>query len=233
MQVRSRLFPAAELLDVAGARLRRQTQFAKPLARGGRKAAEMERLLDLAADCVLDLARPQAVYRELSATPEDGGLRLDGKTHLAAAVLPEGLPEGATLSAYLLTLGYAQEEAFGKLGRDYMLHHFQTMLGREVLFALGRSAHRWIEDHSPGFRLRRIPVRMEDDRRLWDASAVQGLLGLFGAENPGVVVTEAGFFTPLNSTLGLMVAEPATTRRAVRPDAPLPGNDPPPPDPHD
>ncbi len=203
-------FPAAELMQVAAPRLRRQTQFARPLARGGRKAAEMERLLDLAAACVLDLAHPQAVFRALSVVREDTGFRLEGTTLLAGSVLPEGLPEGGRLSAYVLTLGYAQEEAFERLGRDYMLHHFQTMLGREMLFALGRAAHRRAEAQAPGHRLRRIALRMEDDRQLWDPAAAQGLLRLFGEENPGVAITGTGFFTPLNSTLGLMLAEPVS-----------------------
>lgn len=205
----SREFPAADLLAEAAARLRRQTQFAKPLERGGRKGEEMRRLLDLAAECVMELSAPIAVFRAVSVAREGAGFRLDGKAYLSGSVLPGGPPEGGWLSAYVLTLRYAQEAAFEKLGRDYMLHHFQTMLGREMLFALGRAAQRWAEGRSPGFRLRRIALRMEDDRQLWDAAAAQGLLQLFGAENPGVAVTEAGFFTPLNSTLGLIVAEPA------------------------
>jgi len=202
-------YAVGPLMEVAAARLRRQRQFAGALARGGRKAAELERLLTIAADCVLTLAHPRAAFHPLTVEPEGTGLRLDGKLLVSGSTLPRGLPVGASLSAYALTLGYGQEQAFEALGRDYLLHHFQTSLGREVLFALGRAAHRQAEADAPGMRLRRLALRMETDRHLWDANAAQGLLSLFGDDNPGVTVTEEGFFIPLNSTLGLMLAEPA------------------------
>ncbi len=60
-----------------------------------------------------------------------------------------------------------------------------------------------------GKRLKRVPVQTSDicgQRRIWDPAKVQALLGVLGAANPGVSVTDTGCFRPLNSLLGLTVA---------------------------
>jgi hypothetical protein len=193
--VLSRLAPPIEgLLAVGRARLVRQSQYARALARGGAPAAALGDWVARAADCIAALARPQAVRIALSpATP-------------GAAALAGDIPAGDGLGACLVTLGYGQDQAFARLERDYALHHVQTDLAREVLFALARAADRDERVRTGAARLRRVPVTMHapcGGRRPWDPARVQALLAAFGGANPGVRLTDAGFFDPLHSLLGL------------------------------
>jgi hypothetical protein len=198
--------PLPGLLDTAMARLRRQAQYARPLARGGRAAEGLQLWLEQAAACVTALARPEAMVMQLEACPVPGGVRLADRVTLEDAGVAALVERGATVSAYLLTLNYDQARAFEWLGCDYGAHHVQTDLGSEVLFALGRHAHRLQKAQSPAGRLRRIPIQAHGlcgQRRLWDPARVQALLGVFDSVNPGVRVTDSGCFQPLNSLLGL------------------------------
>ncbi len=204
-------FPIEELLSVASSRLRRQIQFKRPLAKGGKSAAELECWLERASICLATLAQPIAVFRPLTTQISFDQVDIENQVTLNNPVLVTDLNSGCSLSTYLLTLGYSQAKAFDWLGRDYMVHHVQSELAREVLYALGRAAHKCAKDDSPDHRLRRIPVRMEakpGTPPMWDASRVQALLTVFGKDNPGVSLTDAGCFQPLSSLLGLLVIHP-------------------------
>ncbi len=201
--------PLAGLLDVALPRLRRQAQYARPLARGGAAAAGLQDLLGRAGACVAALARPVAFFAPVAARPVPGGVCIAGRVMLDAPDLARDVAAGGAVTAYLLTLGYGQGTAFDRLGGDYGAHHVQSDLAGDVLFALGRHAHRMLQAQNPGIRLRRVPVQASDlcgARRVWDPARVQALLGVFDAAGPGVSVTDTGCFQPLHSLLGLTVS---------------------------
>lgn len=201
----------ARLLQTALGRIRRQTQYRRPLERGGRAAAGIDALLAQAADCVAALARPRAVFVPVRADwTAAGDLRLSDLFTLTAGDI--GLPpaRGGSVTAYLLTLGFSQADAFARLNGDYAAQHVQTDLSSEVLFALGREAFGVQQAQARG-RLRRVSIRTSDicgASRLWDAGRVQALIGQFGAANPGVSVTSAGCFQPLHSLIGLTIEAP-------------------------
>lgn len=202
--------PSAPLLAEAESRLRRQKQYVRPLEKGGRRAAELEDWISKASRCIASLSKPQAVVRPLNvhSTCDTDGVSLEGGVLIKDGKLREELRAGGILSSYLLTLGYDQEAAFAWLGHDYMVHHIQTELGREMLFALGRHVHRQVRSDAANLKIRRIPIRLEPEYGkplLWDPEKVQSLLALYGEDNPGVSVTDAGCFQPLNSLLGLMI----------------------------
>jgi hypothetical protein len=198
----------AGLLDIATARLRRQTRYARPLAKGGARAAELEDMLGQSAACLVALARPEAFFMPVEAHAEHGGACIANRVTLEGEDIARAVAKGGRVVAYLLTLNYTQADAFDWLGRDYAAHHVQSDLGSEVLFALGRAAHRRFQACHPGRTLRRIPVTASDacgQSRVWDPARVQALLSVFDAATPGVSVTATGCFQPLNSILGLVV----------------------------
>lgn len=199
----------AGLLDIACARLRRQVRYAKPLAKGGAKAAGLEDLLHRSTECIIALARPEALFMPVEASLVSGHSRIADRITLTDDALARDVAGGGWVIAYLLTLNYSQTAAFDWLGGDYAAHHVQSDLGNEVLFALGRAAHRLLQARHPDHRMRRIPVTTSGvcgNPRLWDPVRVQALLSVFDAANPGVTVTDTGCFQPLNSLLGLAVA---------------------------
>lgn len=201
--------PLAGLLYIAGARLRRQVRYAKPLAKGGAKAAGLEELLRRSAGCIMALARPQALFMPVGVHVAAGQSQIADRVTLADDALARDVADGGRVIAYLLTLNYSQSSAFDWLGGDYAAHHVVSDLGNEVLFALGRAAHRLLQARHPNDRLRRIPVMASDVcglPRVWDPARVQALLSVFDTANPGVSVTDTGCFQPLNSILGLAVA---------------------------
>jgi hypothetical protein len=203
--------PVAGLLEAATRRLERQGQYARPLAKAGRRADALRGWLQEAAGCVVALARPQAALAPVDCRAVPGGIEIAGRVELDGEDLARLVSLGGTATAYLLTLGYAQADAFAWLQGDYGAHHVQSDLAGEVLFALGRNVHRRLAEASPGCRLRRVPIQTQagcGQRRIWDAARVQALLGVFDGVNPGVSVTDTGCFQPLNSLLGLEIRLP-------------------------
>lgn len=199
---------ARDLVAVARARVGRQAQYAALIAKGGPKAAAVRDWLDRAAACVAALARPQAVRIPLAASVGDEGILIADKVFVADRALAARLAAGGRLTACLSTLAYGQAEAFEWLGRDYALLHVQTDLARETLFALARAADREERERMPGWHMQRIPVQAHDlcgQRHVWDAVRVQSLLAAFERVNPGVCLTDTGFFQPLHSLLGMML----------------------------
>jgi len=203
--------PVNRLLEIAGARLKRQAQYSRTLSKGGARARALQLWLNQAYDCIAALARPEAFFVPVSAEQVPGGVRLADRVTLEGGDLERDVADGARVTAYLLTLNYSQSQAFDWLGRDYGAHHVQTDLGSEVLFALGREAHRSMRACTPTGRLRRVPVLASaqcGQRRMWSPADVQALLTCFDGVNPGVQVTDTGCFTPLNSILGLALNLP-------------------------
>lgn len=199
---------AHDLIAVARTRITRQAQYAALIAKGGRKAAAACDWLDRAAACVAALARPQAVRIPLAARVSDEGVLIAGRVFIGDRALAAGIAAGGRLTACLSTLVYGQAEAFEWLGRDYALLHVQTDLARETLFALARAADRQEREGMPKWRMRRIPVRAHElcgQRHVWDAARVQSLLAAFEGVNPGVTLTDTGFFQPLHSLLSIML----------------------------
>lgn len=200
--------PASAYLEPALARLKRQAQYARPLAKDGRAAAGLRTWMNRSAACIAALGRPEAVFVAVSARIVPDGVRIDDRLTLEDDALAGEIVGGGAVTAYLLTLNYAQATAFEWLGGDYGAHHVHSDLANEVLFALGRDAHRRFGERSTAGRLRRIPVRAHaacGQRRVWDPARLQALLGVFGDANPGVRVTGTGCFQPLNTLLGLTV----------------------------
>lgn len=200
--------PVAELLAVARPRLARQRQYAQALAKGGRKAEALAGWIGQAADCIAALARPEVVLVPVPARPVPGGVLVAGHLMLEDEDIARDLAAGAPMTACLLTLNFGQEAAFDFLGRDYALHHVQSALAGETLFALARAADRIQRAGAPGRRLVRVPVQAHAEcgaRRVWEPAQVQAMLGLFAAANPNVTMTETGFFRPLHSLLSLTV----------------------------
>ncbi|MFY2823806.1 hypothetical protein [Ruegeria sp. MALMAid1280] len=203
--------PAVTLLETARARLKRQAQYSRALSKGGARANALQLWLNHANDCIAALARPEAFFVPVSAQQTPGGVRLADCVTLEGADLERDVANGAQVTAYLLTLNYSQSQAFEWLDRDYGAHHVQTDLGSEVLFALGREAHRHLRTKTPTGRLQRVPVLASEQcgqRRVWSPADVQALLTCFEGVNPGVRVTDIGCFSPLNSILGLALNIP-------------------------
>ncbi len=207
--------PVDSLLEQALLRLRRQSQYARPLTCGGKKAKQLEQWLDCATDSLSALICAEAIYRPLNTSFDQTKVSIEEKFYLEDPALAGDLNAGGRLSTYLLTLGYDQADAFEQVERDYMIHHIQTELGREMLFALGRIAHQQAASSEPDRQLRRISILIEGQpecgTRLWDAANVQLLLSSFGDKNLGVSITDSGCFQPLHSLLGLVISRPAHT----------------------
>ncbi len=195
-----------ELLATAIARLRKQSRYAKPLSKGGKRAAGIETMLEQAEACVAALARPEIVLMPLDAVAISNGMRIADCVTLEGDDLKRDIEMGGKAVAYLLTLGYDQHHAFEWLNGDYAAHHVQSDVGSEVLFALGRQVFQAQKAQAPSARLRRIPVQTDaycGQRRFWDAGKVQALMQVFDGVNPGVTVTDSGCFQPLHSLVGL------------------------------
>lgn len=200
--------PISELLDIAVGRLRRQAQYARPLAKGRGRTAGVETMIEQATHCLTKLARPEVTLLPVPSQAEANGINLADTVVLDGPDLARDVAAGGSVTAYLLTLGFDQQTAFEWLDGDYSTHHVQSDLSNEVLFALGRHSFRFQRSQSPDGRLRRIPIQAQGicgEKRLWDPARVQALLGVFGSENPGVTVSDTGCFQPLNSLLGLTI----------------------------
>ncbi|MCV0428358.1 MAG: hypothetical protein K5905_23115 [Roseibium sp.] len=200
--------PLAGLLNVAFGRIRRQKQYARLFARGGSRAAELDRWLKSAAECIADLATPLIVLKAVPTRISSIGTEIAGRITLNDPRLSQDLSNGANVTAYLLTLGYSQEEAFKRLAHDYAVHHVQTDLASEVLFALGRYSYRMQKMNSAGRKVRQVPVLTSDlcgKQKTWDPKSVQSLIECFEEIDHGVSVTDSGCFRPLHSLLGLSV----------------------------
>jgi|GEM_PF-1447655 len=203
--------PLGDLVAIAAARVARQAGYAALAAKGGVKAVALADWLDQARRCLLALARPRVMSLPLATTVTADGVVIEGLVSIRDPSWRDDIAEGAEMGATLCSLGYGQQEAFARLGRDYALHHVQGDLARETLFALARAADRARQRQRPGWRLHRIPVKAQAQcgrHQLWEPVQVQALLSLFAPGAAGVTMTETGFFNPLHSLLGLTLMRP-------------------------
>ena len=198
-----------EVFEEAEARLKRQSRYARPLSKGGKRAASVEAILALGRNCILELAKPGALLMPVSSAAVDGGIRIADRVEVAREDLQQNAENGALVSLYLMTLGYDQQEAFERLNKDYVAHHMHSDLATEALFAIGRRVFNSQKDSlAEGRRLKRISIQTDDicgQKTVWDVEKVQALIAEFGDENLGVSVTDTGCFLPLYSILGMTV----------------------------
>ncbi|MDA5095475.1 hypothetical protein O2N63_15405 [Aliiroseovarius sp. KMU-50] len=198
--------PMDSLLPIAQSRLQRQKQYARMLERGGSRAKGVMGWLEQASHCISSLGKASIILKPIDAKPTAQGILLDQRVYLDGEDIFRKLSTGGEVTAYLLTLGFSQQQAFDLLDQDYAAHHVQSDLASEVLFALGRAAQQVLRNLYPNNRLIRVPVQSTaicGERRTWDPRRVQELLSVFDDINPGVSLTETGCFSPLNSLLGL------------------------------
>lgn len=201
--------PLPDLLAIAEGRLRRQAQFARPLARARRGAMRaLETAFADARRCLLDRARPAGLHLRL--TPQ-------AAERAMAPKLTAELAAGGAGHATLVTLGCdlpgAEPATAPEAGRDYLLGHVRALLAQQLLFAAVRAAQADLRAGHPGYRMVRIAQPMAPEagaQGLWDAAAAQRLLALFGPAPLGVQQTEAGAFQPLHSLIALSVLHPVT-----------------------
>lgn len=200
--------PLPGLLTTALTRLQKQSRYARPLSKGGKRAAGITAMLQQAEACVAALAQPEVVLMPVDAAATTNGICIADRVLLEGNDLAHDINMGGKVTAYLLTLGFDQHHAFDWLGGDYAAHHIQSDLASEVLFALGRQVFQEQKAQHPDARLRRIPVQTDaycGQRRFWDAGKVQTLMQVFDGVNPGVTVTNTGCFQPLHALLGLTI----------------------------
>lgn len=204
--------PLAPLLDEAAARISRRPAYARPLASGKARGSAVAEAMARARACLGALARPRSATLRLGPA---------GLARLPPLPLPPGRP--AVVAACLMTLGHGQTEALAWLGGDYLAHHVQSELSREVLFALGRQLRRaGLEAVPAGWSTRKLALlgaAEEGGPRRWDGAAVGRLLGAFGAADLGVQAMASGCFAPLHTLLSLTLATAATAADSKAPDA--------------
>lgn len=181
---------------------------------------QLTECLDLAFRCVQTLAKPAAAAIEVDAEEIVRELMLGDEPLLMTPKLDPEMAGKATARLYLVTCGLDSREAMRWLNNDYTAYHFQDEIARELVFALGRHAHRSVCAHYPGYRFVRHAIRTETVSscgivagsggtvRQWDPRRVGRLLQRFGSDALGVSTTSAGCLTPLHSLLGLMTGTP-------------------------
>ncbi len=102
----------APLLDTAETRLRRQSRYARPLAKGGPRAAGIEDLLKHASACVTALAGPTSTVMPVQAQDAGDCVRIADSIEIDSPDLAKDLASGGMLSIYVLSLGFDQSLAF-------------------------------------------------------------------------------------------------------------------------
>ncbi len=205
----------ASLVNQARARIERQARYATALSRGGARASALRALLDRACQCVTALSCPQDLRIPVEAETDGDDILIARSVELRNPTLARDLRRAGRLSAGLCSLGYDQDAAFDWAERDYAVHHVQTDLARETLFAFARASDRAFRAPHPGWRLIRVPVQAEaacGERRLWDPAAVQALLAQFPTHSCPVSLTDTGFFRPLHTVLRLNLLLPPQGR---------------------
>jgi hypothetical protein len=119
---------------------------------------------------------------------------------------------------YLISLKYDSEKIMNTLNGDYVIYHFQHILGREALFAMGREVHKKHCELYSNYVFKRHPIKMRkesyetinpDDNcgedNYWDPKIVTSLIDCFKGDRMGIKVTQSGCFSPLQTILGVMV----------------------------
>lgn len=214
----------AALFTEAEARLRRQREMKLTAARDDQSKAELDTCFAECRMALFDVCQPAYAFCTLDVKAEGncvhvGDAVIEG-TPMAAAITPQ-----SRTMAYLMTLSYDSQAMLASLNNDYVIYHFQHLLGREVLFALGREIFNQHCALHPEMKFRRHAIKMRKDAfdaqapaseavdNYWDPAIVTTLLGCFGENNLGVSVTASGCFSPLQTLLGVMVGNPVEEKK--------------------
>jgi hypothetical protein len=206
-----------ELLRVAEEKLRKQKEIRRTILRDSQASSEIDDCLKQSAMLLQEFMKPDYRICEVDAVLKDGVLSI-GNCEISESPLLKAITKNSKFFLYLITLNYDSEAMMKRLESDYVLYHFQHILGRESLFALGRNL---FDDYSKVYsnlKLKRHPIKMrkesyeisntdcnEGEDNYWDPTVVTNLKEYFKGDDMGVQVTPSGCFSPLQTILGIMV----------------------------
>lgn len=202
------------LFSEAEGKLRRQKEFKKTIEQNADAAEELNDCLHEAREALFKVCDPRVAFTQLEASSDGVSVKI-GDTYIENTPMAKSMDSDSQLIAYLLTLSYDSEKILQDLDNDYVIYHFQHILGREVLFALGRAVHRAYSNAFPTIRFKRHSIRMrkesleetsnEEEVNYWDPEVVGQLVTYFNQDHLNVTVKESGCFSPLQTILGVMV----------------------------
>lgn len=211
----------AALIAEAYSRTLGKKEIRRVIEEGGSVRVEVEKCLGMALDCIHALCKPAGFTLDVNAEKAECGVLLNGRVFINNAKLRDELTVGAQVSVYSLTCGYDSREALKWLDGDYTVYHFQNMLGRELLFAIGRQLFANLGNEFPLRHFSRYSIRVRDGSlcdgvseskypapNYWDARAVLSLLDLFVSNELGVTATDSRCLSPVHSLLGVMMSVP-------------------------
>lgn len=209
------------LLAEAWKRIFSKSEIRQVMDKGGSVRSEVEHCLGVALQCVEALCEPTGLIREVSAERVSQGVLLGGRTVIHNFKMRDDLTQGAQASVYLLTCGYDSRDALRWLDGDYSIYHFQNMMGRELLYAMGRQLLSGMSEDFPHRHFSRYAVKMKNEYfgegakeaisllpNYWDARKVISLLDFFGTNELEVTATDSGCLSPVHSLLGVMMSAP-------------------------
>jgi hypothetical protein len=209
------------LLAEAYSRVLGKREIRQVTAGGGSVRYEVEHCLGVALQCVESLCEPAGLIREVSVEKMIHGVLLGGRVVIDNAKMRDDLTQGAQASIYLATCGYDSREALRWLDGDYSMYHFQNMIGRELLYAIGRQAFISLKEDFPWRHFSRYSVKTKNENSgegavgemsltsdYWDARKVISLLDFFDSNELGVTATGSGCLSPVHSLLGVVMSVP-------------------------
>ena len=209
------------LLTEAYSRTLSKREIRHVMEEGGSVRSEVEHCLGVALQCVEALSEPAGLIREVSAEKMNHGVRLGGRDVIDNVKMHDDLTQGAQASIYLATCGYDSRKALRWLEGDYSIYHFQSMIGRELLYAIGRQLFINMKEDFPLRHFSRYAIMMEKEYfgdgvtdtvslmpDYWDARKVFSLLDFFEKNDLGITATDSGCLSPVHSLLGVMMSVP-------------------------
>jgi|GEM_PF-6347012 len=207
-------FDVDKLLSSARQKLCKQGDFTKTFANNQDAIEEINECLSIAKEELLSVCQPKVFFTLLDAKCK-GDHVIVGQTNIQNTPMAQSLNDSSKVFAYLITLDYDSEMMLKNLKYDYVIYHFQHILGREVLFDLGRQVHTAYVKQYADFDFRRHSIRMRkesfDDSiqssiNYWNPKMVASLVEHFSDTTIPISVKESGCFSPLQTILGVMVA---------------------------
>lgn len=191
------------------------------MEKGGSVRSEVEHCLGVARQCVESLYEPSGLIREVSSEKMNHGILLGEKVVIDNVKMRDDMIQGAQVAIYLLTCGYDSREALKWLDGDYSIYHFQNIISRELLNAIGRQLFINMSEEFPLRHFFRYSIKMRNESfcndveepislmpRYWDAHKVISLLDFFNNNDLGVTATISGCLSPVHSLLGVMMSVP-------------------------
>jgi hypothetical protein len=211
------IFDNDELLFEAEQKLRKQKEIKRTLERDELARNEVDNCLKQSVELLAEVMVPD--FRVCSVSVERKGNSINiGGIEIKDTPMVRSISEEASFYLYLVSLKYDSQQVLNILKGDYVIYHFQHILGREVLFAMARKLHREYSHSHPEFRFKRHAIKMKKEcyehstndetsgeDNYWDPIIVTNLIDNFENNNLGVQVTQSGCFSPLQTILGVMV----------------------------